>query len=248
MACGRWALALLAAGVGAAGVGEECEMMAVASDMGRDNASEAMNIFLSRAPDRKDLIATTDVQGVSEDLSARFGGFWDVFIMGPKFSYSVYCRKYVQLSTSRIEVLLCKESDQSLDPKGVECADGGLVLSTNDTIVPSDDGFAKYDNLRLNLRKMDDAEFEAVRLAVLSANFASTSAVAASIRERIDREVGGGLWNVIVENEKVANVQGFYYDYWRQTCLETPDHRWVVYVFDRRCFKRGKRLSWLLGS
>eukprot|EP00954_Amorphochlora_amoebiformis_P002817 221151-Amorphochlora_amoeboformis.AAC.1 len=61
---------------------EACEMMAVSSDMRREDAQEIMGIFLTQSPEKKDQIATTNTLAVSKRIAERFGGFWDVFILG----------------------------------------------------------------------------------------------------------------------------------------------------------------------
>mmetsp|Transcript_47087 Transcript_47087/g.75655 ORF Transcript_47087/g.75655 Transcript_47087/m.75655 type:complete len:260 (+) Transcript_47087:41-820(+) len=217
---------------------EECEMMAVASDMGREAAQEVMDLFLSQAPEKKDQIATTNTVKVSTLLGEKFGGFWDVFIMGPRFSYSVYCRNYVQLSTSRIEVLICKESDVGFDSSGggVDCHTPGFEISANDTISSSTEVITlpHFQQMRVTLKDgLDSSSFNKLGSLISSADFSKP--VADALRKSAEEELGGGMWNIIVEEEKSANVQGFYYDYRRQLGFETLDKRWVIFAFDRRC-------------
>mmetsp|Transcript_30213 Transcript_30213/g.56439 ORF Transcript_30213/g.56439 Transcript_30213/m.56439 type:complete len:162 (-) Transcript_30213:170-655(-) len=157
--------------------------------------------------------------------------------MGPKFSYSVYCRNYVQLSTSKIEVLVCKESEEPFDTsgRGVDCDTPGFSVSINDTIAPSEATLP--DDMRVVLREqLPGKQGEKLIKMLKQANFQESN-IAESLRNKVEAEYGG-MWNIIVEEEKTANVQGFYYDYRRQLSVETMDFRWVLFAFDRRCRTR----------
>lgn len=68
---------------------------------------------------------------ISQALSSQYGGFWDVFFMGDAFSYSVTCRKYVELASDVWNVLLCQES---VDPEAWNCGPGGLTPYANGTL------------------------------------------------------------------------------------------------------------------
>jgi len=149
--------------------------------------------------------------------------------MGPKFSYSVYCRNYVQLSTSKIEVLVCKESEEPFDTsgRGVDCDTPGFSVSINDTIAPSEATLP--DDMRVVLREqLPGKQGEKLIKMLKQANFQESN-IAESLRNKVEAEYGG-MWNIIVEEEKTANVQGFYYDYRRQLSVETMDFRYVFHV------------------
>lgn len=74
-----------------------------------------------------------DSRAIGDELTARHGGFWDVFLLGDSFSYSVYCIEYVELAGEYWTVLICKES---VDEWGNDCGDHGLSLYSNGSLAP----------------------------------------------------------------------------------------------------------------
>lgn len=69
-----------------------------------------------------------NVSGISQELSALYGGFWDVFVMGDSFSYAIYCIDYVELAGDYWTVLICKVGEALAGGKhvlsSVECGSG----------------------------------------------------------------------------------------------------------------------------
>ena len=146
MVASEWASALLAGFLAAPVVMEKheipaCGMVEITrTNMGLGDASEALSVYLN-------VIESVGINGsaVSERLSITFGGFWDIYLMGSAFSYSVYCVSYIELAGSEWNVLLCSES---ADADATDCGGDNLALHSNGTI----DYTRQAEGLRLQPR------------------------------------------------------------------------------------------------
>eukprot|EP00472_Partenskyella_glossopodia_P011346 CAMPEP_0197522282 /NCGR_PEP_ID=MMETSP1318-20131121/7459_1 /TAXON_ID=552666 /ORGANISM="Partenskyella glossopodia, Strain RCC365" /LENGTH=230 /DNA_ID=CAMNT_0043074611 /DNA_START=77 /DNA_END=766 /DNA_ORIENTATION=+ len=216
----------LVLGLGSLGTTEalasaECEMYSVASDMDEAQKQEIMAIFLNEAPEDPAHISRTRSKDVSDKIGERFGGFWNTFILGPKFSFSVNCVNYVQLSTSTIEVLICKESNEPFGRHGIDCGTGVFKPTRNDTIPHN---LALHDNMRLDIKRyLDDENFYKLAGLIQGSDF--DQPVAESIRSKVEANFPG-IWNVVVDEEKSARFQSYWYDHAEMLSLETNDRRW----------------------
>ena len=128
--------ALLAAGSRPEPLGSCAQVHVVHTNMAPSAAAGVLEVYeqvaasvVPAAGVEPDLNTTA----IGDTLTARHGGFWDVFLLGNSFSYSIYCIDYVELAGEYWTVLICKES---VDEWGNDCGQDGLSLYVNGTLAP----------------------------------------------------------------------------------------------------------------
>ena len=189
-----------------------------------------------------------DAERVSTRLMSEFGGFWDTYMMGSEFSYSVFCSSYVELASHKWNVLLCKES---ADPDAEYCG-LNLHLYHNGTMQPKGADYRQvaseteyYSNHRVD--KSVESQFgdmHTLEMRRILDNFTVDGLqhpnIAETIRGDVQRMWPHTKWNVLIERDA---HQHYYYSE-EQFNMRIPLEGMAVTVFDRRCYTLGRDRLW----
>lgn len=210
--------ALHAVATAPAPVVQSCSLVDVVNtNLAADDAAAVLRLYREMAD-----LHGPKPEPIARKLMEARGGFWDVYMIGSAFSYSVTCSELVELASSEWNVILCREA---ADADAKRCGSGGLTRYANGTLdlvhgvrVTSrdDDGAGSPRAFALNAAfhldsyynyLVDDvAAARAARAPVvqsllermLQANALHTPSAADELRRRLWPDEGTS-WNVLVE-------------------------------------------------
>ena len=248
----QW-LALVASAPVVPRLSHECALLEVTHTNLSPTDAETVRALYSEVVDRSGV----EPQPIAQRLLEVRGGFWDAYVMGAQFSYSVYCSEYVELSDVRWNVLLCRESD---DEEATDCGAAGMTLYSNGTLLPPSteelerNGLPERRELAVATPRLyynylipegDRPASEAARMPLIVSVIATWTRdqlqqpmAADSLRREVERVLpwagtaaATSKWNVLIEK----HPGGHYYYSEEQFNLVVEALSISVAIFDRRC-------------